>query len=104
MPEPFAIILAAAIGWNGLLNLYGPSFVLRSFDEWGFPHHFNLFVGLWELAAAALIVFPPTRDAGAALAAICLFGALVMIARDRTWLKLEYPLVLFALSVSTLVA
>jgi uncharacterized membrane protein YphA (DoxX/SURF4 family) len=92
-----AVLLALAFTWAAALNLTGPDFIRSEFDAWGYPKWLRPLVGLLELAAAAALLFPASRVFGATLGAAILVGVVTTLARDRAWMRLEYPLVLLAL-------
>ena len=48
---------------------------VQRFQEWGYPTWFMFLIGFMEVAAAALLVFLPSRLLGAALGLIVLIGA-----------------------------
>jgi len=91
------LLLALAFAFAATLNLSGPQFIRTSFDAWGYPTWLRLLVGVLELAAAVALLFPASRPFGATLGAVILVGVLATLARDRVWMRLEYPLFLLAL-------
>ena len=94
-----ALLLAAAMATGGGLNLAGPDFIRQEFRRWGYPAPLRVVVGLAECVSAALLLIPPTRPPGALLALGVLAGVLVTLARDRAWLRCEYPTLLAILAV-----
>lgn len=94
-----ALLLAAAMVIGGGLNLVGPVFIREEFRRWGYPALLRIVVGLAECMSAALLLHPATRSAGALLALSVLVGVLVTLARDRAWLRCEYPTLLAILAV-----
>jgi uncharacterized membrane protein YphA (DoxX/SURF4 family) len=86
-----AILLAAAMTIAAGLNLAGPGFIREEFSRWGYPPALRLGVGAAEALAAALLLSPATRGLGAALALAVCAGVIATLARDRAWLRCEYP-------------
>lgn len=52
----------------------------RMFHAFGFPLWFRLFIGVWETAAAALILWPRTASWAAAMMDATMIGAIVTFA------------------------
>jgi uncharacterized membrane protein YphA (DoxX/SURF4 family) len=96
-------LLVAVFLWAGTLNLLGPAFVRNEFARWGYPSALRIAVGCAELAAALMLVAPATRPMGGALATLVLAGVIVSLWRTREWMRMEYPLILGALTVLILV-
>ena len=101
-PDAIALILAAAMVVGAALNLIGPGFIRDEFARWGYPPLLRVAVGGAEAVAAVLLVLPATRAFGAGLALAVLAGVVFTLARDRAWLRLEYPVVLVILSLLAL--
>ncbi|MCR0985742.1 DoxX family protein [Roseomonas populi] len=100
VPEAaIAILLAAAMAIGAGLNLVGPGFVREEFRRWGYPAALRIAAGLTEGAAAVLLVSSSTRSAGALLALAVLASVIITLARDRAWLRCEYPTVLAIMAV-----
>lgn len=95
------LLLAAVLIWAAVLNAGGPEFVRREFARWGYPAWLRYSVALAELAAAVLLISAGFRW-GAWLALVVLAGVIASLARDRAWLRMEYPAVLAALAIVTL--
>ncbi|MBR0869442.1 DoxX family protein [Bradyrhizobium tropiciagri] len=93
------ILLSAVLIWAGGLNLAGPDFIREEFAKWGYSDGLRMSVGLAEWAAAIALIVVPFRMLGCALAAIILLGVIVTFARDRSLMRLEYPLVLLAIDM-----
>lgn len=96
------LVLAAAMAIGAGLNLAAPGFIRAEFDRWGYPPLLRIAVGLAEALAAILLLVPATRGYGAALALAVLAGVVGTLARDRAWLRLEYPIVLVILALLVL--
>jgi uncharacterized membrane protein YphA (DoxX/SURF4 family) len=69
--------LAALFAFFGVMKLvlYGPG--PTAFEVWGYPAWFGYVVGVWELATAALLVWPRSRFIGALSGAVIMVGAAV---------------------------
>lgn len=99
--EPVAILsilLAVAMGIGAALNLSAPPFIREEFARWGYAPALRIAVGLAEAAAAVLLLLPSTRWLGALLCLAVLAGVLFTLARDRAWLRCEYPAFLAAIA------
>jgi putative oxidoreductase len=56
----------------------------RAFTHWGFPVWFRMLVGVMELSAAALLLWPRTAPLGAALIIVVMLGGMgTHLARDH---------------------
>ena len=93
------ILLSAVLVWAGGLNLAGPDFIREEFAKWGYSDGFRISVGLAEWAAAIALIFVPFRILGCVLTTIILLGVVGTFVRDRSMMRLEYPLVLLALTL-----
>jgi uncharacterized membrane protein len=71
-------LLTAFFVYGGLRNLFAPKSIVDEFVRWGYPPWFPFVTGTLELATAALLLFPETRQIGAAL------GCSVMLAAAGT--------------------
>jgi hypothetical protein len=101
--EVVAWVLAAAMLVGGTLNLAAPESVREEFARWGYPPALRIGVALAEYLAAVLLFYPPTRVWGAALALAVLAGVLVTLgAREKAFLRCEYPAVLAVLALLVL--
>ncbi|MBZ7924784.1 DoxX family protein [Ensifer adhaerens] len=89
-------LLAIVLAWAGLLNLAAPAFVRAEFEKWGYPPALRVLVGLMELCAAVLLLWPNGQRLGALIGGLVLLGVVASLLRTREWLRLEYPLVLLA--------
>lgn len=96
------VLLAAALAWAAALNAYGPQFVLLEFERWAYPRWLRLGVAAAEFAAAALLLSPAFMY-GSAIALMVLAGVIFSLNRDRAWLRMEYPAMLVALALATLI-
>lgn len=89
-------LLAIVLAWAGVLNLIAPAFVRSEFEKWGYPPALRILVGLMELCAAALLLWPTGHRIGALIGCLVLLGVIASLLRTREWLRLEYPAVLLA--------
>lgn len=92
------LLLAAALTWAAVLNAWGPEFVRFEFKRWGYPTWLRYGVALAELAAAMLLINAAFKW-GAWLSLGVLGGVLASLAKDRAWLRMEYPAMLAALAI-----
>jgi len=93
------ILLSVVLIWAGGLNLAGPSFIRAEFAEWGYSDGLRITVGVTEWVAAIALIFAPFRIGGCILAMLVLLGVTVTLIRHRSLMRLEYPLVLLALTL-----
>jgi len=97
-----AFLLAAFFVFGAYGNLLLSPQNAASYARWGYPDWFHYITATLELAAAALLINPPTRKTGAAI------GALVMGAASLTMLfYAEYdhaiaPLIVLTVSLLVL--
>jgi DoxX-like family len=98
LADILATLLALAFCGAGLFNACGGQSVRQGFVGWGYPAWWNLITGGLELAAAALIGWPPTRLAGLALASVICLAAIATVLRHREFGHLPPGLVLLALA------
>lgn len=94
-----ACLLSAVLIWAGALNVLGPAFIREEFEAWGYPNWFRIAVGLTEWVAAVCLVIPALRMTGCVLATAVLVGVVGTFWRDRQKMRMEYPLVLLALTL-----
>jgi hypothetical protein len=79
MPISWRLILVALLAtffvYGGLRNLFAPKSIVDEYVHWGYPPWFRFVTGALELATAALLVFPKTRQIGTALGCCVMFAA-----------------------------
>ena len=80
-----ALLLTLLFGLSALLNLSGPSFVVRLYRRWNYPRGFHYVVGLVEGLTALFLAIPETRIWGGILGAMVLFGAIVALLNHRKY-------------------
>jgi uncharacterized membrane protein YphA (DoxX/SURF4 family) len=61
---------------QGLAKFSSTSGWARAFEVWYFPVWFRVLVGVWETAAALLLLIPKTSPAGAAMIALVMLGGM----------------------------
>lgn len=88
-------IVFVRAGW---LNLSAPSFIRVEFAGYGYSDRLRIAVGVIEWVAAGALLYSGTRLLGCVLAMLVLLGVLATFCRHREFGRLEYPLVLLALS------
>ena len=83
---------------QGLAKFDATSGWARAFEVWGYPEWFRQLIGVQELLAAALLVWPRTAPIGAALVIITMLGGIGthIAANDRWWFRSESGPILFA--------
>lgn len=75
--------VALAFAGAGVANLAGTGSVKADFAWWGYPAGFHRVAGACELAGAALLLHPATRQAGSLLLGGVMVAALATLARHR---------------------
>lgn len=90
-------LLAAAFLGAGVFNAIGTPATRAGFARWGYPTWWHRVTGGLEILCAALILLPPARPAGLALAAIIMAAALLTLLRHREYAHLPPVGVFFAL-------
>lgn len=95
----FPLLLSAVMLWSAGLALVGPRFIREAFAHWGYSDGLRITVGVTELVAAIALLFAPYRIVGCALAVVILLGVIVTFVRDRTLMRVEYPLVLLVFTL-----
>ena len=71
-------ILLAFIFLNAGRGKFADGFWTLLFQRWGLPHWFQLTIGVEEVIAAALLVWPKTARLGAVLVAATMVGAMIL--------------------------
>jgi uncharacterized membrane protein YphA (DoxX/SURF4 family) len=94
-----AWLLACLFVWAGALNIIGPKFIRDEFDSWHYPSWLRMAAGATEWLAAFLLIWPHLRIIGCVVGILVLLGVILTLLRDRQLMRLEYPLVLLALTV-----
>jgi hypothetical protein len=69
--------LAAIFAFFGVMKFVLAAMEMSAFEDWGYPGWFGYVVGVWELATAALLVWPKSRYFGAVSGTIIMVGAAV---------------------------
>ena len=70
------LFLTYVFGQQGLSKFSDTSGWARAFAAWHFPVWFRVLVGVWEVAAAILILVPPIAPIGAAMIALVMLGGM----------------------------
>ena len=71
--------LLTVIFMNAGIRKFGPrSFWTPIFQHWGLPHWFQLTIGVEEVVAAALLMWPKTARLGAVVIASIMLGAVTV--------------------------
>lgn len=77
--------VAAIFAISGLVQLAGPAFVRRAYERWDFPPKFYRVTAVIELATAAFLLSPLTREWGVTLAGLVTFVAVVTLLNHRQY-------------------
>ena len=62
-----SIMTALAFTGAGAANAFDLGGTAKSFDEWGYPRAWRFVTAILEVAGAAMLVEPRTREVGVAL-------------------------------------
>ena len=92
-------LLVAAFAGAGVFNAIGTTANRQNFVRWGYPAWWCYVTGALEIANAALIAVPGTRDAGLILGALIVAAAVLTVAWRREFFHLA-PLGLFAVLIA----
>ncbi len=100
-----SIITALAFTGAGVANALDLGGTAKSFNDWGYPRALRFITAVLEVAGAAMLIEPRTREAGVALLGLVIVGALLTLLRARAgWRHLApaigFGLLLIAESVS----
>ena len=103
------VALAAAIAVSivfavaGAIQIMGPRAVREVYCRWNFPQQFRRIVGVLDLVAASLLLWPGMRGYGIALAGIICFGGVVILFEHGNYVyALPAMLLLVALAPAVL--
>ena len=81
-------LLAAALFGAGLFNAVGTPATRGDFVRWGYPPWWGRPTGALEMAAAALVALPESREAGLILGAAIIVAAVLTVLRHREFAHL----------------
>lgn len=70
------LMLVFAFGAQGFAKFSDSSGWVRAFAHWGYPVWFRILIGVLELLAAALLLWPRTAPIGAAIVIVIMLGAM----------------------------
>lgn len=70
------LFLVYVFARQGLAKFSSSSGWARAFEVWHFPVWFRVLIGVWEVAAAALLLVPRTAAIGAAMIALVMLGGM----------------------------
>ena len=70
------LLLISVFARAGLAKFDAASGWSRAFDHWGYPIWFRVLIGVLEVAAAALLVWPRTAAFGAAIIILVMLGGM----------------------------
>jgi hypothetical protein len=88
-------LLVAAFAGAGVVNALNLRTTREGFVRWGYPAWWGRLTGALEIAAAGLVAFPGSREAGLILAAAIVTAAALTVLRVREFTHLT-PLGVFA--------
>ena len=80
-----AVSVAVVLGLIGTVQLVGPRFVRNAYKRWDYPQRLRVLTGFLDLAAACMLVLPALRGWGIALAAILIFGSVIIFLSHRQY-------------------
>lgn len=94
-----AVLLSGAFLLTGGMKLMASPDMASSFQRWGYPGGFMTVVGVVEVVAAALMLFPMTAFYGAMAIVTIMAGAAVTHVVHGEYLNIIVPLVLASLAL-----
>jgi putative oxidoreductase len=89
---------------SGITKLPETSFWIRDFNRWHYPGWFRITVGIIEIAAGVLLLWPRMASAGASLFAIVMLGAIYTHASHNEMARLPFNFLLGCLSMFVIYA
>jgi len=92
------VVLVAFFAFGGIVNLLPPKSIVDDFVRWGYPAWFHFLTGTLELATAALLLFPESRQIGAALGCCVMLAAVGTVIFNREYAHAIPGLVVFGLT------
>ena len=92
-----SIVTALAFTGAAAANALDLGGTAKSFNDWGYPPAWRFITAVLEIAGAAMIIEPRTREVGLALLGLVLAGALLTLLRARAGWRHLAPAVGFGL-------
>ena len=91
-------MLVFAFGVQGVAKFSDTSGWATAFAHWGYPVWFRMLIGVLEVAAAAMLLWPRTAPIGAALVIVIMIGGIGthIAAHDRHVMRSEIGQILFS--------
>jgi hypothetical protein len=80
-----ALLLTAAFGLIGAVQLIGPRFVRDAYKRWDYGPRVRIVTGVLDVLAAIMLTVPVLRGWGIALAAVLTFGSVVVFLNHRQY-------------------
>ena len=80
-----ALLLTAAFGLIGAVQLIGPRFVREAYKRWDYGSRVRIVTGVLDVLAAIMLALPVFRGWGIVLAAILTFGSVVVFLNHRQY-------------------
>lgn len=94
---PFALAAFFVVG--SLSNIFAPGSIYEEYLKWGYPSWFHFVTGSLELAAAALLLWAPSRLLGSALGCTVMLAAVATVIIHHEYGHAVPPLVAATLSL-----
>jgi uncharacterized membrane protein YphA (DoxX/SURF4 family) len=92
-----AVILGVFfVAMAGPMKQMGGEEVVANFAKWGYPDFFRYVVGVVEIAAGVMTIYPKTRTLGASVIALVMVGATATHLMNSE--PFTFPLVLLAVA------
>ena len=92
-----ALLLTAAFGLIGAVQLIGPRFVREAYKRWDYGPRVRIVTGVLDVVAAIMLALPAFRGWGIGLAAVLTFGSVVVFLNHRQY---RYALPAIALLIA----
>ncbi len=91
------VMTALAFTAAGVANAFDLGGTAKSFDDWGYPRAWRFVTAILEVAGAAMLIEPRTREAGLVLLSLVIAGALLTLLRVRAGWRHLAPAIGFGL-------
>jgi uncharacterized membrane protein YphA (DoxX/SURF4 family) len=91
-------MLVFAFGAQGVAKFSDTSGWVAAFAHWGYPVWFRMLIGVLEIAAAALLLWPRTAPIGAMIVIVIMIGGIGthVAAHERHFMRSETGQIVFA--------
>jgi hypothetical protein len=81
--EIVVMAVAAVFATIGFVQMAGPRFVRDAYEFWGYAQRVRFVTGVLDIGAAVLLATPALRGWGIALAAMLMFGSVIVLLNRR---------------------